>query len=169
LNSIVCWQKLEEQCGIVISNLAIIEGVTTLELREFADELGSVLHMLRADDPDFINFGECYFSEVLPGAIKAWKLHREQTQNLAVPVGRVRLVIYDDRVGSSTRRNLQIQELGRPDAYIRVKIPPGLWYGFACIGHTPALLANCADLPHDPTESDRKPAFDSNIPYDWRF
>ena len=124
--------------------------------------------MLRNDAPDFMKFGECYFSEVLPGAIKAWKLHREQTQNLAVPVGRVRLVIYDDRVGSSTRRNLQIQELGRPDAYLRVKIPPGLWYGFACIGHTPALLANCADLPHDPTESDRKPAFDSSIPYDWR-
>ena len=151
-----------------MSNLSPIDGVTTVKLRQLVDEHGAVLHMLRNDAPDFMKFGECYFSEVLPGAIKAWKLHREQTQNLAVPVGRVRLVIYDDRVGSSTRRNLQIHELGRPDAYLRVKIPPGLWYGFACIGHTPALLANCADLPHDPTESARKPAFDSSIPYDWR-
>lgn len=151
-----------------MSNLIPIDGVTTVKLRQLADEHGAVLHMLRSDASDFMKFGECYFSEVLPGAIKAWKLHREQTQNLAVPIGRVRLVIYDDRAGSSTRRNIQIQELGRPDSYLRVKIPPGLWYGFACIGHTSALLANCADLPHDPAESARKPTFDSSIPYDWR-
>jgi dTDP-4-dehydrorhamnose 3,5-epimerase len=150
-----------------MSNLTKIEGVTTVVLSEIADEHGAVLHMLRSDEPDFIKFGECYFSEVLPGAIKAWKLHREQTQNLTVPVGRIRLVIYDDRVGSSTRGNLQIQELGRPDAYLRVQIPLGLWYGFACIGNTQALLANCADLPHDPIESERKSAFDPSIPYDW--
>mgnify|MGYP001230454519 FL=1 len=154
--------------GIVMSNFVKIDGVTTVTLRELIDEHGAVLHMLRNDSPDFMKFGECYFSEVLPGAIKAWKLHREQTQNLAVPVGRVRLVIYDDRIRSSTRRNIQIYELGRPDAYLRVKIPPGLWYGFACIGQTPALLANCADLPHDPAESVRKPASDSSIPFDWR-
>ena len=153
--------------GILMSNLFKIDGVTSVILRELVDEHGAVLQMLRNDAPDFMKFGECYFSEVLPGAIKAWKLHHEQTQNLAVPVGRVRLVIYDDRVGSSTRHKLQIHELGRPDAYLRVKIPPGLWYGFACIGHTPALLANCVDLPHDPTESARKSAFDSSIPYDW--
>ena len=85
-----------------MSNLIKIEGVTTVALRQIIDEHGAVLHMLRNDAPDFIKFGECYFSEVLPGAIKAWKLHREQTQNLAVPLGEIRLVIYDDRVGSST-------------------------------------------------------------------
>lgn len=151
-----------------MSNLIKIEGVTTVALRQIVDEHGAVLHMLRNDAPDFIKFGECYFSEVFPGAIKAWKLHREKTQNLAVPIGRIRLVIYDDRVGSSTRGNLQIQELGRPDAYERVQIPPGLWYGFACIGNTQALLANCADLAHDPIESERKSAFDPSIPYDWQ-
>ena len=152
----------------VARSVTKIEGVTNISLRELADEHGAVLHMLRSDAPDFIKFGECYFSEVLPSAIKAWKSHSEQTQNIAVPVGRVRLVIYDDRVGSGTRGNLLIQELGRPDAYLRVKIPPGLWYGFACIGNTPALLANCADLPHDPTESERKSAFDPSIPYNWQ-
>ncbi len=144
-----------------------IEGVTSVLLRELTDEHGAVLHMLRSDAADFIKFGECYFSEVLPSAIKAWKLHTKQTQNIAVPVGLVRLVIYDDRLGSSTRGNVLIQELGRPDSYLRVKIPPGLWYGFACIGNTPALLANCADLPHDPSESERKSAFDPSIPYSW--
>lgn len=146
---------------------SVIRGVTLTELRQISDERGALLHMLRCDAAEFSRFGECYFSEVLPGAIKAWKRHRIQTQNLAVPVGRIRMVIYDDREGSVTRGQLQELELGRPDAYLRIQIPPGLWYGFACIGDTPALLANCTDLPHEPTESEQCPPNHSIIPYQW--
>lgn len=150
-----------------ISNGVKIEGVMLTELRQISDDRGSVLHMMRSDVPEFTRFGECYFSEVLPGAVKAWKSHRAQTQNLAVPVGRIRMVIYDDREGSATKGQLQELELGRPDAYLRLQIPPGLWYGFSCIGNVPALMANCADLPHDPTESDLRPIDDTGIPYSW--
>lgn len=150
-----------------MSNAAGIAGVAITELRQINDERGSVLHMLRSDASDFVRFGECYFSEVAPGAVKAWKRHRKQAQNLAVPVGRVLLVIYDDRESSPTRGALAKLELGRPDAYRRVSIPPGLWYGFAAISSTPALLANCADLPHDPNESEIKPLDDPSIPYSW--
>ena len=146
---------------------SVIRGVTLTELRQISDERGALLHMLRCDAAEFSRFGECYFSEVLPGAIKAWKRHRIQTQNLAVPVGRIRMVIYDDREGSVTRGQLQELELGRPDAYLRIQIPPGLWYGFACIGDTPALLANCTDLPHELTESEQCPPNHSIIPYQW--
>jgi dTDP-4-dehydrorhamnose 3,5-epimerase len=146
---------------------SLIEGVSLTELRQIGDERGTVLHMLRCDAPEFTRFGECYFSEVLPGAVKAWKRHRAQTQNLAVPVGRIRMVVYDDRQGSATRGTLQVLELGRPEAYSRLRIPPGLWYGFACMGAKPALLANCADLPHDKDESDVRSIYDSLIPYSW--
>ena len=134
--------------------IAPIDGLTFTMLRQIVDERGAVLHMLRCDSADFTRFGECYLSEIVPGAIKAWKRHREQTQNLAVPVGRVRLAVYDDRFASSTRGNLQILELGRPDNYGRLRIPPGLWYGFRCISNMPALLVNCADLPHDPADNE---------------
>lgn len=137
------------------------------ELRELSDARGSVLHMLRNDGPKPIQFGECYFSEVVPGAVKAWKRHRVQTQNVAVPVGRIRLVVYDDRGDSPTRGTVQVLELGRPDAYHRVRIPPGLWYGFSCISRTTALLANCADVPHDPLESETRPVNEPAIPYRW--
>lgn len=148
------------------ARLAISDLVIT-ELRQIVDERGAVLHMLRNDDPAFVGFGECYFSEVLPGVIKAWKRHRLQTQNLAVPVGRIRLVVYDDRDESPSKGNLQVLEIGRPDAYLRLQIPPGLWYGFACIGDMPALLVNCADLPHDPSDSELKSSDDPAIPYAW--
>lgn len=145
----------------------MIEGIILTELRQIGDERGTVLHMLRSDAPEFTRFGECYFSEVLPGAIKAWKRHRIQTQNLVVPVGRIRIVIYDDREESPTRGKLQELELGRPDAYLRLQIPPGLWYGFACISEGPALLANCTDFPHDPAESELHPINYLLIPYKW--
>lgn len=146
---------------------SLISGVTFTELRQISDERGALLHMLRCDAPEFVCFGECYFSEVLPGAIKAWKRHRIQTQNLAVPVGRIRVVIYDDREESITRGQLQELELGRPDAYLRLRIPPRLWYGFACMGDKPALLANCTDLPHEPAESEQCSLNHPTIPYTW--
>jgi dTDP-4-dehydrorhamnose 3,5-epimerase len=144
-----------------------IEGIYFSELKQIPDERGSILHMLRNDDEVFIDFGEIYFSEVLPGAVKAWKYHHAQTQNLAVPIGRIRVVIYDERKTSSTQGNIQVLKLGRPDLYLRLTIPPGLWYGFTCISDTPALLANCADIPHNPDESITKPVNDKSIPYIW--
>ncbi len=145
----------------------LIEGVTLTALRQIGDERGVVLHMFRSDAPEFTRFGECYFSEISPGAVKAWKRHRVQTQNLAVPVGRIRMVIYDDRNSSPSCGRLQILELGRPDAYQRLMIPPNLWYGFCCISTTPALLANCTDFLHDPTESEQRPIDHPTIPYKW--
>ena len=131
-----------------------ISGVVVTPLREIADARGAILNMLRADGADFRSFGECYFSEIRPGFIKAWKRHRRQTQNLAVPVGRVRFVVHDARESSPTKGLLDVIELGRPDAYMRLRIPPLLWYGFACISATTALVANCTDVPHDPAEGE---------------
>ena len=145
----------------------LIKEVNVTELKQFNDERGSVLGMFRNDDPEFSSFGECYFSEILPTAVKAWKLHEKQTQHFAVPIGRVKLVIYDNRNHSATYRNLQILELGRPDSYLRVMIPPGLWYGFSCISETTALVVNCSDIPHDPQEGKTKVFDDDSIPYKW--
>jgi dTDP-4-dehydrorhamnose 3,5-epimerase len=144
-----------------------IAGVAVVPLRQIPDPRGEVLHMLRADAAEFTGFGECYFSEVVPGAVKAWKRHRLQTQQLAVPVGRIMLAIFDDRDGSPTRGHVATLEVGRPDSYVRVRIPPGLWYGFRSIGDSPALIANCPDQPHDPTESEAVGIQEAGFPFDW--
>ena len=144
-----------------------IDGVLVTGLRQIIDERGAVLHHMRSDAPEFTSFGECYFSEMLPGAVKAWKRHRVQTQNLAVPIGRVRFVVYDDRRSSPTHGGIQVVELGRPDDYNRLCIPRDLWYGFTCLSDQPALIANCADLPHDPNDVELLPENDPGIPYRW--
>jgi dTDP-4-dehydrorhamnose 3,5-epimerase len=99
--------------------------------------------------------------------VKAWKCHREQTQNISVPRGRITLVIFDDRKMSSSKGVLSVFELGRPDNYICVTIPPQLWYGFSCISSDTALVANCPDIPHDPTEAKTIAPAQSHVPYIW--
>ena len=149
------------------SKINNIQGVKITPLREISDSRGSVLHMLRSDADDFLDFGECYFSEVLPGAIKAWKYHYTQVQNIAVPSGLMRLVLFDGRDSSITYGNILELELGRPEAYKRVKIPPKIWYGFACLSSTPAILVNCANIPHDPSDTEKLDIDDNYIPYTW--
>ena len=143
-----------------------IDGVVIQPLKQIKDDRGAVLHMLRADSPLFLKFGEVYFSEVFPGAVKAWKRHKKMTQLFAVPIGEITLVIYDDRHNSVSKGKKLILEMGR-DNYCLVKIPPRLWYGFKCTSPRPALIANCADIPHDKMESEALDQNDPTIPHEW--
>jgi len=135
-------------------------------LRRIPDERGAVLPMLREDGPAFERFGEIYFSLVYPGAIKAWHLHKRMTLNYAVPAGMVKLACYDDRVDSPTSGTVQEVHLGELN-YVLVTIPPLVWNGFKAEGNSPALVANCATVAHDPDEIVRRDPFSEEIPYDW--
>jgi dTDP-4-dehydrorhamnose 3,5-epimerase len=79
----------------------------------------------------------------------------------------MRLVLFDGRDSSITYGNILELELGRPEAYKRVKIPPKIWYGFACLSSTPAILVNCANIPHDPSDTEKLDIDDNYIPYTW--
>ena len=144
----------------------MIDGVVINPLRQIADERGKVMHMLRSDAPHFAGFGEIYFSTVHPGAIKGWHIHTKMVLNYAVPFGNIKFVLYDDRAASPTRGEVQEIFLG-PDNYSLVTVPPMIWNGFKGVGIETAIVANCASIPHDPEEIDRKDPFDPAIPYDW--
>ena len=144
----------------------MIDGVIISPLKQILDERGKVMHMLRDDSEGFLGFGEVYFSCVYPGAIKGWHRHKKMTLNYAVPHGNVKVVLYDDRQGSSTKGEVVEIFLG-PGNYCRVTVPPMIWNGFKGIGTETAIVANCASIAHDPDEIDRKDPFDSYIPYDW--
>ena len=144
----------------------MIDGVVVTPLKQIVDERGKVMHMLRSDAPGFRGFGEIYFSTVHPGAIKGWHIHKKMILNYAVPHGLIKFVLYDDRAGSATQGELQELFLG-PDNYCLVTVPPLVWNGFKGVGAEPAIVANCASIPHDPEEIDRKDPFDPSIPYDW--
>jgi dTDP-4-dehydrorhamnose 3,5-epimerase len=144
----------------------MLDGVVITPLRQIEDPRGKVMHMLRRDSPVFTEFGEIYFSVVNPGAVKGWNRHRRMTLNYAVPHGRILLVLFDERSGSASAGQTQEILLGDGN-YNLVTIPPMLWTGFRGLGSAPALIANCATLPHDPDEVERRAPEDVAIPYRW--
>jgi len=144
----------------------MIDGVVITPLKQIPDERGKIMHMLRVDDPHFKKFGEIYFSCIHPGAIKAWHRHKEMTLNYAVPYGKIKLVLYDDRKNSPTHGEVMEFFLG-PDNYILITTPPMVWNGFKGVGTETSIVANCATHPHNPEEIERIDPFDDNIPYKW--
>lgn len=144
----------------------MIHDVTVTPLRQIFDERGKVMHMMRQDSDVFTKFGEIYFSCTYPGVVKAWHLHKRMTLNYAVITGQLKVVLFDGREDSPTCGTVQ-EFFMSPENYILLTVPPGIWNGFKGIGDKMSVVANCADLPHDPNEIVRKPAFDDAIPYDW--
>ena len=146
--------------------MAEICGVSVKQLGRIPDERGTILHMLRCDDPLFESFGEIYFSTVFPGVIKGWHRHSRMILNYAVVMGNIKLVLYDDRPDSITKGGMMELFIG-DNNYCLVKIPPMVWNGFKGVGTQTAIVANCSTIPHDPAEIERMDPFAQDIPYDW--
>jgi dTDP-4-dehydrorhamnose 3,5-epimerase len=144
----------------------LIEGVKIVPLRKIVDERGMIMHMLKASDDHYIEFGEIYFSCGFPGVVKAWHIHKEMTLNNCVVVGMIKLVLYDGRANSPTKGELMELFIGEHN-YCLVQIPAGITNGYKAYGDTMAILANCATMPHDPDELIYIDPFDNDVPYDW--
>ena len=144
----------------------MIQGVAVHPLRRIPDERGMVMHMLRADAPHFERFGEIYFSTVYPNVVKGWHRHRRMTLNYAAVSGMIKLVLYDDREDSPTRSEVMELFVGDQN-YVLVTVPPLVWNGFKGVGTALAIVANCATVPHDPTEIERLDPESPRIPYRW--
>ncbi len=84
-----------------------------------------------------------------------------------------RLVRRDERRGRGAssevekRAGVLMEIFTGEDKYELITIPPGVANGYKTIGTIPALVANCATLPHDPDEIQRIDPFTKSIPYDW--
>jgi dTDP-4-dehydrorhamnose 3,5-epimerase len=153
---------------IAASGGARIHDVRIIPLRRVPDERGTIMHMLRADDPHFRGFGEIYFSTIYRDVVKGWHRHREMTLNYACVSGRIKLVMHDDRLHSPTRGATQEVYLG-PDQYSLVQIPPGIWNGFKGMTEPHAIVANCCTHAHAPEaeRTERLDPFNNSIAYDW--
>ena len=117
-----------------------------------------MLHAIKSTDPGFVDFGEAYFSMIELDAIKGWKRHLRMTLNLVVPVGMVQFVFIDNQ--GAVR-----EEVVGSDRYVRLTVPPGIWFGFRGLVAPYSLLMNVADIPHDPAEIERKAL--SDIIFQW--
>jgi dTDP-4-dehydrorhamnose 3,5-epimerase len=131
----------------------LLEGVRLVPLRRIESPAGAVMHGLKASEPAFQGFGEAYFTTVGKGRVKAWKRHRQMASNLIVPVGEIRLKLFDDRDMSLTRNRWMEVILGS-EHYQRLTLPAGLWFGFEGLAEGLNLMLNLASIEHDPGECD---------------
>lgn len=143
-----------------MKKLPSVNDIIITELSRIPVLGGDVQHALKNTDLGFHGFGEVYFSRVNFKKIKAWKMHKEMTLNLVVPVGKVRFVFFSRSLLGPYRT----ETIGE-DSYSRLTVPPCLWFGFIGLGQTDSLVVNIANIPHDPEESVSKEI--DEIPFNW--
>lgn len=134
-----------------------INGVSVTELKTIATDGGQVMHGLRQSEAAFNGFGEVYFSGIESGCIRGWKRHREMTLNLVVVTGQIRFVLVDGRENVTASGKPWEILLSPADNYARLTVPPGIWMAFQGLGEPGSLLANIANMEHDPSEADQAP------------
>lgn len=144
----------------------VIQGVQLVELKRITDDGGSFMELARLQQgmaaalPGF----ECRqvnYSELDAGAIKAFHVHRRQTDVWFVPPGDKMLVILlDVREGSTSRGAQRRIVLGDGTARL-LAIPPGVAHGVKNLAASRGRIIYLVDTQFSPdpdqTEEGRLP------------
>jgi dTDP-4-dehydrorhamnose 3,5-epimerase len=151
----------------------MIHGVAVKPLKVLVDDRGFLMEMLRSDEPLFERFGQVYVTGCRRGVAKGWHYHKRQADHFVCLSGAALVVLYDGRVDSPTRGQVQEFILVAPPtqdpAPLLLKIPPLVVHGFTAHGCDEARIANVPTLPYryvDPDEF-RYPWNSPDIPYRW--
>ena len=134
----------------------LIEGCRIFPLKIIPKDGGQIRRGLRSSDLGYDGFAEIYFSSIDVGFTSDWKRHKRMTLNIVVPVGEIKFSLYDDRIGSVSYKNFLQVTLGE-NRYYRLTVPPNIWVAFKGLSEPNSMLANIANLEHDPDEADREP------------
>jgi len=147
----------------------MIDGVVTKQLKQIADERGWLIEILRSDWESFQKFGQVYITAAYPQIVKAWHMHKKQTDNIACVKGMIKLVLYDNREKTKTKGETNEFIIGEKNLLL-VKIPPQVWHGFKTITEDYALVMNIPTELYNYKEPDehRLPPNTDKIPYDWK-
>lgn len=146
-----------------------IEGVQLVELKRFADDGGAFTELARVSGgiaaafPGF-EIKQINYSEMDPGVIKAFHVHRQQTDVWFVPPGdKMLLVLLDVRDGSKTRNVQRRLVLGDGGSRL-VRIPPGVAHGVKNLAPTRGRVIYFVDrqFSPDPNQGD-----EGRLPWDF--
>ena len=146
-----------------------IDGVEVAELKRFADDGGSFMELgrlsrgLHATFPGF-EVKQINYSELEPGAIKAFHIHRGQTDVWFVPpADKMLLVLLDVRAGSPTEKVARRFILGDGASRL-VRIPPGVAHGVKNLAATRGRIIYFVDVQFQaaPPETD-----EGRLPWDF--
>lgn len=123
-----------------------IEGVQLIQLQMFLDDGGALAEILRLDEngnfqliPEF-KVRQSTFSQMMPGAIKAFHLHYNQEDVwFVMPYDRLLIGLFDARKDSPTYNKTMRFVMGGGRAQA-LYIPRGVAHGLANIWNQPANM-----------------------------
>lgn len=146
-----------------------IDGVEIVELKRFGDDGGAITELgrlsagMHAQLPGF-EVKQVNYSEVAPGAIKAYHMHQRQTDVWYVPPhDKLLLVLHDCRKGSRSEGATMRFVLGDGKDRL-VRIPPGVAHGCTNLGSATARILYFVDVQFsaEPKETD-----EGRLPWDF--
>jgi dTDP-4-dehydrorhamnose 3,5-epimerase len=144
-----------------------IEGVRLRPAVTHTDERGTLCEMLDPawgfDDSPLVYV---YQASVLPGCVKGWVVHFEQSDRLFFSIGRIRVVLFDGRKDSPTFRRLNWFDVGELNRCL-LRIPAGVYHAVQNIGSAEAFYFNMPSRAyrHDDPDKFRLPLNSDLIPY----
>jgi dTDP-4-dehydrorhamnose 3,5-epimerase len=146
-----------------------IEGVAIIPLTRHHDDGGALTELARLTDgqpqglPGF-TVRQVNYSEVTPGAIKAYHLHLRQTDVWYVPPSdRMLVVLIDVRQGSPTEGARQRLMLGDGTSRL-LRIPPGVAHGVRNLGPATGRIVYFVDVQFSP---DPAACDEGRLPWDY--
>lgn len=149
---------------------SLIDGVKVQPYALYPDDRGYFLEVARLGHGLAGHFpaGSTQVSAALsyPGTIKAFHIHRRQTDFWVPAQGLFQVGLVDLRPGSRTygkRNTLYVGNL-RP---WQLLIPPGVGHGYKVVSQEAAMLVYVTDQFYNPDDEGRIPYNDPHINYDW--
>jgi dTDP-4-dehydrorhamnose 3,5-epimerase len=146
-----------------------IDGVTLVPLTRHSDDGGSLTELGRLTDGQLAGLEgftvrQVNFSELAPGAIKAFHLHVRQTDVWYVPPGdRMLIVLLDVRQGSPTENTRMRFVLGDGASRL-LRIPPGVAHGVRNLGMARGRIIYFVDVQFSPSPDDSE---EGRLPWDF--
>jgi dTDP-4-dehydrorhamnose 3,5-epimerase len=145
----------------------MIDGVVVKDLVTHRDERGFFRELVRVTDELFAEgFGQWSHSMMLEGVVKAWHIHRLQTDWWYVASGVLLVALHDSRPGSPSAGELMTLMMGDGHPARVLKVPAGVAHGCRC-EQGPAHLFYLTSRVYDPGDEGRIPHDDPALGFDW--
>jgi len=148
-------------------NTKMIEGVILSELTTHRDDRGFFREILRLSQmKSQQKFGQWSHSVMFQNIVKAWHMHKIQTDWWYVCCGVLRVGLYDQRKGSATFGQVMDFRMGDLQPAQVLEIPPGVAHGCKAI-QGPAHLIYVTSHEYNPEDELHIPYDDPGIGFDW--
>lgn len=148
----------------------LIDGVQVEPFAIWPDDRGYFLEVIRVGAGLARNFptDTTQVSAALSysGTIKAFHIHRQQTDLWAPAMGMFQVALVDMRPESPTYGFRNTLYCGALKPW-QILIPPGVAHGYKVVGEGPGMLVYVTNRHYDPADEGRISYNDSQIAYDW--